>query len=176
MKRTVSILLVVCMMAFTVTLWAQQGKKKAAGKAESTTTAAAVLPKAVRIPVYLGHSSFTGGRIPKQVFDSLLKQGLTAHDSLGVAYRVLAFDINYAESQMYEDSVGNLMRLTDYQLEFCPGDTITAGIAASIYQRTKEGDTMYFDHIKLAKFSDNVVYSSDSNYTTGKGMIFEISK
>ena len=176
MKRIVSILLVVCMMAFAVTLWAQQGKKKGAAKADPATAAMAGKPKVVRIPVYLGHSSFTGGSVPKRVFDSLLKQGLTAHDSLGVTYRVLAFDINYAESQLYEDSVGNLMHLTDYQLEFCPGDTVTAGIAASIYQRTKEGDTMYFDHIKLAKFTDNVVYSSDSNYTMGRGMKFEISK
>lgn len=104
-------------------------------------------PKVV-IP-YLGNSSYSGGLIPKTTFDALLKQGITAKDSIGNTYKVSEFMFSYAERNLYEDSVGNLMYLTDFFAERCLGDTVNLGISRNIYYKTKPGDTAYIDNIKV---------------------------
>ncbi|MGZ7142769.1 hypothetical protein ACXWOE_10135, partial [Streptococcus pyogenes] len=65
------------------------------------------------------------------------------------AARVAGFIFNYKERNIYEDSVGNIIPVTDLLMEYCPGDTLTPAISASIYQRTKRGDTAYFDDIRV---------------------------
>jgi hypothetical protein len=165
MKRTLVILTIFFSCFIALTLWAQ--KKKDTKKAE--TAAPAAKPKyALLVPAYLGHTSLTGGTLPKPVFDSLLKQGISAKDSSGNAYTVKGFRFNYAELNLYEDSVGNLVKLMDYFIEFCPGDTITSTIAGSIYQRTKPGDSVYIDDIQLLK--------PDGGSAAGKQMKFVITK
>lgn len=160
MKRILNILLVTSLVFFAVVLWAQDANKKDAKVPEKKK-----LPK---VAVYLGHSNLTGGKISKTLFDSLLKQGLTSKDSSGNDYKVVNFMFTYAELNLYEDSVGKLMFMTDYRSEFCPGDTITENIAGSLYQRTKVGDTLYFDQITVRRASDNA--GGD-----GKPMRFEIT-
>lgn len=123
--------------------------------------------------VYLGHSDFRGGDIKKTVFDSLMKQGLNSHDSLGNNYRVQSFNFTYGERTLYEDSVANLQIITDYLLEFCPGDTVSAGISANLYQRTKASDTIYIDKIQVARLRGNTV---DSISIMGKPMKCVIMK
>ena len=102
--------------------------------------------------VYLGHSEFKGGNIRKEEFDKLLKDGLTSKDSMGNRYKVLGFEFNYAERQLYEDSAGNLKVMTDFLFEYCPGDTITSNISASIYERTKPGDTVFVNKVMVVKY------------------------
>jgi len=54
--------------------------------------------------------------------------------------------------------------MTDILSEYCPGDTITGNVAYSIFDRSKPGDTVYFDRI-------TVLLQSDPN--TGKGSMGE---
>jgi hypothetical protein len=157
MKRSLNILLLLACMMSALAVWAQTGKK--------TERPAAHKPAAL---VYLGHSSLTEGDISKQAFDSLLKQGLTAKDSLGKACKVYSFMFNYGERNLYEDSMGTLTVMTDYMMEECPGDTLTPNISASIYDRTKAGDTAYFDSV--------MVMRPDNTLIKGKSMKFFIKK
>lgn len=172
MIRTAKILLPVLMLVFGANLCAQQAAKgKADGKQPNNG-------KKIIVPmVYLGHSKNTGGPIKKSEFDELLKQGLTSADSLGNNYKVVGFQFSYAERNVYEDSMGNLQMMMDYSYEFCPGDTITSSISSSIYDRTKPGDTLYFDRVSLVKLpkkqGDAV---SESNPVAGRAMKFYIVK
>ena len=112
-------------------------------------------------------SDYKGGPIQKEQFARLLKQGLKSHDSLGNKYRVVGFDFSYAEQKIYEDSIGNLMKMFDFSSEFCKGDSLSRDISTdsdttadmevvlSIYKRVKPGDTVYFDHIMLLKQGRN---------------------
>lgn len=120
------------------------------------------------IRAFLGKSELSGGTISKQNFDTYLKQGLTAKDSAGNAYKINGFTFSYGERNLYEDSVGNLMVLTDYLTEFCPGDTITPAIANNIFYKTKPGDTAYFDNIK--------VLTPDGKQVKAKAIKFVLTK
>lgn len=131
------------MLAVSFNLLAQKAKKDAGKKNKNLTSPT---PKVVH--AYLGHSDETGGQISKTMFDSLLKQGVTAKDSLGNVFKVDGFTFSYAERNLYEDSVGKLIILTDFFSEYCPGDTLSRGISLNIYYKTKPGDTAYFDNIK----------------------------
>jgi hypothetical protein len=106
---------------------------------------------------YLGRSSYYNGTISKRVFDSLLRQGVTARDSFGNNFKVDGFTFSYAERNLYEDSVGNLITLTDFISEFCSGDTLSRGLSLNIYEKTKPGDTAYFDNIKIISPGSNAV-------------------
>jgi hypothetical protein len=149
MNRTVYTLLFVFLSMIGVNLWAQQKSAgKAAAKGDGGNT-----PGVIMYPtVYLGHSNFSGGNIKKAEFDRLLKEGLTSKDSSGNKYKVLGFEFNYAERQLFEDSAGNLKVMTEIVFEYCPGDTITSGVSASIYERTKPGDTVYINKVKVVKY------------------------
>lgn len=133
--------------------WAQKVKSQVkAVAADKTTTPVA--------KTFLGSSGLQGGPITKANFDRYLKQGLTARDSAGSTFEVKEFMFSYAERNLYEDSVGKLMILTDFLSEFCPGDTVTTAVANNIYYKTKPGDTAYFDHIKVRVPSTGQIISS----------------
>ncbi len=117
--------------------------------------------KPVIYPVVLGNSELSGGTISKQIFDSLLRQGIKPVDTEA---KVAGFLFNYKERNIYEDSVGNLIPVTDLLMEYCPGDTLTPTISSSIYFRTKRGDTAFFDDIR--------VIWPDGKEGRGKGMKF----
>jgi hypothetical protein len=176
MKRTVNILLLVFSSAVCLNLFAQQK-----GKAK----------RIFKPMVYLGQSQVSGGPIKKEEFNTLLKQGLTSRDSLGDKYKIVSFDFIYGERTLYEDSVGNLKVLVDFNTSYCPGDTITYDMARTIhaeqsktgeespgiYDRIKPGDTIYFDHIRVERLAKNSVISlSDTIPIAGKGMKFWIVK
>jgi len=172
MRRTVNILLLVLLTFFGINLWAQSAKKKTA-KAEKTESKeekadTSKKPKRVTIPVYLGNSDVRGGQIPKREFDSLLKEGLVARDSLGNSYIINKFYFHYVERQLYEDSSAHLMYMFDDNVEVCEGSKVSQGIAASIYDRTKEGDTVLIDHIEVMK--------PDSSMLEGRFLKFAIAK
>ena len=184
MSRTINILLLIFLMAVGINLLGQQkanSKQPVNGKGAK---------RGVLIPtVYLGNSDYKGGPIQKEQFAILLRQGLTSHDSLGNKYRVIGFDFSYAERKVYEDSIGNLMKMTDFTSEYCPGDTISHDISASgdtslegdvilsIYDRIKPGDTVYFDHIMVVKSGRNSLLSiSDTTAIAARGIKCAIVK
>ncbi len=177
MKRVFNLFLLGMSLFFCFSLMAQQTSK----------TKAAVKPgnskKIFLPPVYLGKSNLNGGVIKKRTFDSLLKQGISAHDSLGNKYRIVGFDFIYAERSLYEDSVGNDQILTDFQSQFCKGDTLDASITfsdeetKSIYERTKWGDTAYFDRIRLFPLPGNKIFPTiDTLPILGRNMKFIITR
>jgi hypothetical protein len=162
MKRNPRLLLLLVCVTSVIAVWAQTAKKT---KDKTTDKPVAHKPFAY---AYLGHSSLQGGSISKHVFDSLLKQGITAKDTLGKEYKVSSFTFNYAERNLYEDSIGTLTVMTDYMLENCLGDTVSSNVSASIYDRTKAGDTVYFDNVTILR--------ADNPLALAKGMEFVIKK
>lgn len=106
-------------------------------------------PKSKPIPVYLGKSNIDDGFISENLFDSLISQGLTSRDSAGKVYKVNGFLLTYGERNLYEDSVGNLMVLTDLLTQPCDGDTLNTYVLDNITDRSKKGDTVYFDQITV---------------------------
>lgn len=119
-------------------------------------------------PVFLGNSDMSGGLISERTFDSLMKQGLTSRDSLGIVYQFNSFMFTYAERNLYEDSTGNLMIVTDYLSEYCEGNKLGKNIVPALWDRTKKGDTAYFDEIRLVDPSGKSV--------KGKAMKFVLMK
>lgn len=151
------------LLCVAVSLFAQNPKT------DNKTAAAKKDTSVYFVPVYLGQSQYKGGPIPKAKFDELLHQGLTARDSAGNKYNVLGFMFTYVERNLYEDSVGKLIIMPDYLSEYCQGDTIGTNIATSIYERSKQNDTVYFDDISLRK-QDNGAGAS------GRPMRFVITR
>lgn len=103
---------------------------------------------------YLGCSYSDEHPIPKQTFDSLIHLPLCARDSSQQVYKILSFDITYAERGLYQDSAGLPIIYTDYSSASFKGDTFTSQWKAIFEERSYKGDTIYFDNI-LAKASDD---------------------
>lgn len=98
------------------------------------------------VPVFLGNSEVSGvSAVSKAVFDSLVKQGLRSDSGRVVS----GFKFSYAERNVYEDSVGNLISMVDFNSEYCFGDSLSGSIKAGLPFRTKPGDTAYFDAIDV---------------------------
>lgn len=123
-------------------------------------------PKIVPIPVYFGNSDIDSGLVPKQVFDSLLKQGFTSRDSNGRVFNVNSFMFTYCERNLYEDSVGNPIILTDYLSEFCMKGKLEDYQLESILYKSKKGDTLIIEKIMLT--------SADSAKATGFGKAMKL--
>lgn len=114
------------------------------------------------VPVYLGNSTVSDGPVPQGQFDDLIVTGLTARDTSGAPAKVEGFSFTYVERSIFEDSVGNLIPVTDYLNEYCIGDTLSPAIRVGIVDRSKAGDTVIIDRIK--------VRLSDGAYRWGKNM------
>jgi hypothetical protein len=185
MKKTGGI--VSAMLALMcMNLYAQQKAKTPADKQPEKKVAR----KAFEPPVYLGLSDKWNGTLSKKDFTDLMKQGLTSKDSLGRQYKVISFLFTYAERNLYEDSVGNLVVKPDFSTTFCNGDTLpeilTRNIPASeskvneatpgLYQRVKAGDTVYFDRISVVHYTPNTPLPPDSTAMLGRHMNFQITK
>ena len=170
--------LLFCLLLAGVVYAQKKGAKPKPGKASAPAAyTGKKLPRNFLPDVYLGRSAYRVGGIRKPVFDSLMKQGLSSHDSLGNNYKVTGFDFTYAERNLYEDSVANLMYVYDYQLEYCPGDTLSAGISAQLYTRTKPGDTVFFDKIRVVKLIPRAgSFDEDSVTIVGRPMKMAILK
>jgi hypothetical protein len=150
MNRTVKFLLLLVLVVAGMDLAARQKSNAKVEKAQSGTESRKVLyPN-----VYLGQYEFAGGPIKKGDFDRLLKRGVTSKDSAGNKYKVIGFEFDYYERQLYEDSIGNLKVMTDILSEYCPGDTISGNVAYSIYDRSKPGDSVFLDRVKVVKYID----------------------
>lgn len=183
--RTAKISLVLLCLS-TPNLFAQQkgaGNKK---QPEQPKAAVAAAPKTITIPVFLGNSEQKGGAIQREAFNNLLRQGLTSHDEANNKYKILGFDLGYAERGLYEDSVGNIIPVVDFASVHCSGEKIPSYLEAtgqvtksgevsmSLYERIKPGDTLYFDRIRVAKYLTPT--EADSVSKIGKAMKFYITK
>lgn len=126
--------------------------------------------KMVVIQPYLGHSNFKGGNIAKAVFDSLIKQGITAKDSAGNEYKVLEFTFGYTERNLYEDPNGRLVIMSDYLTEHCLGDTLTTTFQNFVFKdkRTKHGDTVYLDKVKVLLPEGRAVMGKSTRFVLTK--------
>ena len=193
MHRTVHIFLLGFLLMTGIQVGAQQkGKEKGTPATGDKKAHHIFLP-----PVYLGNSDYTHGPLKKDVLNNLLKQGLTSHDSLGNRYRIVGFDFGYAERKLYEDSVGNLLPMTDYLSQHCKGATLPADLTETkntaitnyldgapdssdvtrgIYERIKTGDTLYFDNVLVAKYMNATESRPDSSAILARGMKFWIVK
>jgi hypothetical protein len=129
---------------------------------------AAAAKKYPPVYTYLGNAQLKGGNISKNDFVNYIKQGLKAKDEKGTQYTIINFNLTYGERNLYEDSVGDLKMMTDYQLIKCIGDSVITLMVNDIAERLKEGDTIYFDKI--------IVNRADSTTTQSKNLKFGITK
>jgi hypothetical protein len=108
-----------------------------------------VAPSKPVMEVTLGQSERVGGNISKREFDAMAPQGVRIKNPQGAF--IEGFSFTYGERNMYEDSAGNPKPVTDYLTEYCMGDTLSPIISHTIAERTKPGDTAYYDdiHIRL---------------------------
>jgi hypothetical protein len=168
MIRSLQAGLLTVLMVCSAQLQAQQAKPAADNKK----------PKKIFKPtVYLGTEK-SGGTISYAQFTELMNKNLTSRDSTGRKYKVLSFDFTYAERNLYEDSVGNLMVTAEYLGDHCPGDTISGGVKALLADRIKSGDTAFFDNVLLVHYKNNSTTATlpDSTAFLGKGMKFILTK
>lgn len=123
-------------------------------------------PKIIPIPVYLGNSDIDSGVVPEQVFDSLLKQGFTSRDSNGRVFEVNKFMFTYCERNLYEDSIGNPIILTDYISEYSFDNKLKDYQLEALINKSKWGDTLIIEKITLI--------SADSAKSTGFGKAMKL--
>lgn len=159
MKRLLFLLLAVISfgIVFAQTKKAKPKATKAAPKAKYPFKAS---------PVYLGNTDLRGGILPKLIFDSLVKEGLTAKDSAGTVGKVVEFRIYYKQRMLYEDSVGNYYTDIEMLTDLSKSNKLNSYVA--LQDRTKKGDTAIFDDI--------IVLLPDSVLVQGVGMKFVIGK
>lgn len=150
MKRTAKFIFICAGICLAASLWAQSGKT-GSGNSGQKDTSGKTPHKPPTYPVFLGKSNISGPdlKLSKKEFDALMRQGLTAKDSSGLSMQFHGFMFTYGERNLYEDSVGNLIIVTDLLSEYCPGDTLTRNISTNLFERTKAGDTAYIDDIQL---------------------------
>jgi hypothetical protein len=161
MKR-ISILLLA--VGCSVIFYQGRAQQRKAAKGRTQSGARTVVKKLPQVDVFLTGTSIAYEVISKRLFDSLAKKRLY----VPAGGTVQGFTFTYAEHNLYEDSVGNPLRITDYLVEYCLGDTLSAGIRSSLFDRTKPGDTAYFSDIK--------VMLPSGQQATGKTIVFPISR
>lgn len=108
-----------------------------------------VLPSKPIMDVVLGKvtGEKTGGEITEMEFDSVAPSGIRIRKPDGAF--IEGFSFTYGERNVYEDSAGTQHIVTDYLTEYCLGDTLSSFIAKNIADRTKPGDTAYYDQIAI---------------------------
>ncbi len=166
MNRIVSLLMLVFLLSAGVNAMAQASA--AGGKNGKGPQRKTFMPQA-----YLGNTNYKGGNVKKDELSKLLRLGVTSRDSVGNSYKVTGFEFAYAERMLYEDSLSNLMVEVDYLTEYCPGDTLSAGVSGSIYERMKAGDTVYFNKIDVLRTHAG---QPGGDVIVGRGMKFVIVK
>lgn len=140
MKRIVQILILMLVAVMAPKVFADE-KDQDNDKAK--------VKKPVPVKVYIGNSNIDSGVITTRLFDSLLRQGFTSRDSNGRVFNVKSFMFTYCERNLYEDSVGNPMILTDYISEYCFDNKLIDYQLEGILGRAKWGDTLIIEKIKL---------------------------
>ena len=99
---------------------------------------------------FLNDGATTNGKISKANFDAMLDKNLVAKDSNSVSHPVNFFVFMYAERGLFEDSTGKLKIMTDnYSLQ-CDNGKLPADWIKNIRQRSKAGDTAYFNNIRAS--------------------------
>lgn len=101
------------------------------------------------VPVYVAGTDISTASMKVQLFDSLIQKGFAGRDSNGKAYDVKQFMFTYCERNLYEDSVGNPLILTDYLSEYAMDSKFNPYQLASLRSHAKPGDTLIIEKIKL---------------------------
>lgn len=93
------------------------------------------------------------GAISKAAFDSLVAYPLIARDTQGREHKVLSYAFSYAERGLFEDSTGKLKIMTDYYATESEKGKLPEFWLKNIRERSKAGDTVYFDLI-ISNYTD----------------------
>lgn len=102
---------------------------------------------------FLADGKTATGTISKAAFDSLIALPLTARDTVGREHKVLNFSFSYVERGLYEDSTGKLKIMTDYYATESEKGVLPEFWLKNIRERSKAGDTAYFDEI-ISNYTD----------------------
>jgi len=104
-----------------------------------------------------------GGKLQMsaQQFLEVMKQPICAKDSLGAQYKVTRFEIQYAETGLYQDSTGLPIIHTDYQFANFAADTIHQIWIDMFSEHAYKGDTIRILNVRAKKEGGLVYRSSD---------------
>lgn len=106
------------------------------------------IPSKPVMDVVLGRTGDrASGEITEMAYDSLAPTGIRIKKPEGAF--IEGFSFTYGERNIYEDSAGVQHIVTDYLTEYCMGDTLSSIISQTIADRTKPGDTAYYDQIAI---------------------------
>ena len=150
-------------------LMAQQKGKSVAAASAAKGAVASPARKLFFPLVYMGAGSFCGGPVQKDMLNKYLGQGLEGRDSLGNRYKVIGFDFTYAEKNIYEDSTGYPMVVMDYTNEPVKGNVPGTDILQVVGDKLKPGDTVFFDHIRVVRYTSANETVPESAAIMGKG-------
>lgn len=155
LNRRLGILAVGLALVVTVSY----AQRKPAGK----TAAKPARPAKIVVPqelVTVG-SGNPGGRIQKDLFLKEMSKPLSANG------QIEGFSFMYGERNVYEDSAGNPLPVTEYLTQYCMGDTLPAVIRNTLLERAKPGDTAYYESIRIRK--------ADGTEAIGKPLKFTLT-
>jgi hypothetical protein len=98
---------------------------------------------------YLGCSDAGRGKMSDAQFLKLMKGKLCAKDTAGVSYPISSFELVYAETGLYQDSLGLPLKVTDYSLATFEGDSITAVWQRLFTESIFKGDTIKLTTVRV---------------------------
>lgn len=91
---------------------------------------------------YFGCSDAGRGKMSDATFLNLMESKLCAKDSAGKSYPISSFELIYAETGLYQDTLGLPMAVTDYTLATFKGDSISANWKRLFKESIFKGDTI----------------------------------
>ena len=94
-------------------------------------------------------------------FLKYIKQSFCAKDSLDSLYQIVSFDMNYAETGLFQDEAGLPIEHTDYSFGAFKGDKIDEGWSKLFEAHAYKGDTIRFNNV-LVRGSDSLTYRSSN--------------
>lgn len=104
-----------------------------------------------------------GGKLSMSAeqFLNSMSEPLCAKDSLDNSYRILSFELLYAETGLYQDSAGLPIIHTDYSFATFEGNTIDSNWISLFKEHAYKGDTIRFNKIRVKGF-DSLNYLSSN--------------
>jgi hypothetical protein len=94
-------------------------------------------------------------------FLKYINQPFCAKDSLDTMYRVISFDMIYAETGLYQDSTGLPIKHTDYTFASFRGDKIDQNWIKLFGEHAYKGDTIRFSNFLVKDKKRRTLRSSN---------------
>jgi len=117
--------------------------------------------KAPKFKTYFACKQYGKIVLSAEQFLQYMQQPFCAKDSTGAEYKVVSFEMIYAETGLYQDSTGLPIIHTDYTYGTFKGNTIDDIWTKKFKEHVYKGDTIRFNNV-LVKGADSLTYRSSN--------------